>query len=610
MHIYVVVTIIRRREELVLAVMFPKTEMKVPIDFGSSLLETFMMYVFCINIEPIYFERLYDLFKRVDPKVYKDSQDNQTMFYLIKKVLEGRIEKKITNPVVLAAYAGRDDIKDIVRDGDLLDQGSIAWCNTVIASYIKSQEIYKVIPQLKSLIESIEQSKENPMENIKRFEQLTQMATKAQESINVVNLENDFFSLQDGVFERNINEAYDRLKNPANRLITGMQGMNELLGGGVELSRHYMFFGLPGEGKSGLLLNLVNQIRLCNPRYKGKEPNKIPTIVYLSQENSKVETEERLFNISGCPGNMTDYPVDQVIQMMRDQGHMYLDEDININLVIRYVDPFMISTSYFRDLYCEMSERGMEVILIAHDYVQKIHSEDENVRRDMRLELAQIVAEECSFAKSFDVGFITVAQLNRDASTKVDSGKSANSVNILYNLSRQNIAESMAMINHTDGAYIILNEYSFEEQRNYLGIQKIKLRNKVKDDIKIVYLPCARDCRIRLLMDINKAPIYRTTLMAVPNNTEKKEPTEVKGLSGVDSIIDRKIKSQVSITQGNSAIQSILNKQQPRRVVQAPMPPPKPRQLIPPPYRIIINNSPPQPQPRVLVPPPYKIIIR
>lgn len=592
--------------------MFPRAEIKVPIDFGSSLLESLSMYIFCTNIEPIYFERLYDLIKRVDPKVYKDSQDNQTLFYLIKKVLEGRVEKKISNPVVLAAYAGRDDIKDLVKDGDLLDSGSIAWCNTVISSYIKSQEIYRVLPQMKALIESIEQSKENPMENIKRFEQLTQMATKAQESINVVNLENDFFSLQDGVFERNINEAYDRLKNPANKLITGMQGMNELLGGGIELGRHYMFFGLPGEGKSALLLNLVNQIRLNNLRYKGKEPNKIPTIVYLTQENSKVETEERLFNICGCQGNMTDYPIDQVIQMMRDQGHMYLDENVNINLVIRYVDPFMISTSYFRDLYCEMSERGMEVILVAHDYVQKIHSEDENVRRDMRLELAQIVAEECSFAKSFDVGFLTVAQLNRDASSKVDSGKSANSVNILYNLNRQNIAESMAMINHTDGAYIILNEYSFEEQRNFLGIQKIKLRNKVKDDIKIVYLPCARDCRIRLLMDINKAPIYRTTLMTMANNNERKENREVKGLNGIDSVMDKKIKSQVTISQGNGAIQSVLNKQQPRRVIQAPMPPPKPRELIPPPYKIVINYGQPvpPPQPRVLVPPPYKIVIR
>ena len=589
--------------------MFPRAEIKVPIDFGSSLLESLSMYIFCTNIEPIYFERLYDLIKRVDPKVYKDSQDNQTLFYLIKKVLEGRVEKKISNPVVLAAYAGRDDIKDLVKDGDLLDSGSIAWCNTVISSYIKSQEIYRVLPQMKALIESIEQSKENPMENIKRFEQLTQMATKAQESINVVNLENDFFSLQDGVFERNINEAYDRLKNPANKLITGMQGMNELLGGGIELGRHYMFFGLPGEGKSALLLNLVNQIRLNNLRYKGKEPNKIPTIVYLTQENSKVETEERLFNICGCQGNMTDYPIDQVIQMMRDQGHMYLDENVNINLVIRYVDPFMISTSYFRDLYCEMSERGMEVILVAHDYVQKIHSEDENVRRDMRLELAQIVAEECSFAKSFDVGFLTVAQLNRDASSKVDSGKSANSVNILYNLNRQNIAESMAMINHTDGAYIILNEYSFEEQRNFLGIQKIKLRNKVKDDIKIVYLPCARDCRIRLLMDINKAPIYRTTLMTMANNNERKENREVKGLNGIDSVMDKKIKSQVTISQGNGAIQSVLNKQQPRRVIQAPMPPSKPRELIPPPYKIVIKYPPP-PQSRVLVPPPYKIVIR
>ena len=54
------------------------------------------------------------------------------------------------------------------------------------------------------------------------------------------------FSLRDGYFENVMYDTYSALSSPRRKLMTGMQGMNELLGGGFENGRCYVYFGLPG----------------------------------------------------------------------------------------------------------------------------------------------------------------------------------------------------------------------------------------------------------------------------------------------------------------------------------------------------------------------------
>ena len=76
-----------------------------------------------------------------------------------------------------------------------------------------------------------------------------------------------------------------------------MQGVNTLVGGGFECTRAYLFLGMAGIGKSMLLLNLALQMKKANKGYIPKDPTKIPTILFLTQENSVEETVDRICNI-------------------------------------------------------------------------------------------------------------------------------------------------------------------------------------------------------------------------------------------------------------------------------------------------------------------------
>ena len=73
------------------------------------------------------------------------------------------------------------------------------------------------------------------------------------------NINDVTFSLRDGAFESAITDTYNIVTSPSRRLMTGMQGLNEMVGGGFESGRVYMFLGTSGVGKSVTLLNLLYQ---------------------------------------------------------------------------------------------------------------------------------------------------------------------------------------------------------------------------------------------------------------------------------------------------------------------------------------------------------------
>ena len=121
------------------------------------------------------------------------------------------------------------------------------------------------------------------------------------------------FSLAPGDFEDSVRDAYNQLTSPKRKLITGMQGLNELLGGGFESGRCYMFFGLPGEGKSLILLNILFQLKKYNVDYKCKDPTKKPCVVLLTMENDITESIDRLFSVTVHKNSMIEYDINDVI---------------------------------------------------------------------------------------------------------------------------------------------------------------------------------------------------------------------------------------------------------------------------------------------------------
>ena len=84
---------------------------------------------------------------------------------------------------------------------------------------------------------------------------------------------------------------------------------------------------------------------------------KIPCICLLTQENTVEETIQRLFNIA-TGFDMKEFDVEQVIQMLRNDGELYLTGDNPIDLIIKYKPNRSVDTGYLYTLVEDLEDEG------------------------------------------------------------------------------------------------------------------------------------------------------------------------------------------------------------------------------------------------------------
>ena len=339
------------------------------------------------------------------------------------------------------------------------------------------------------------------------------------------------FSLRDGQFENAINNTWNTITNPSRRLICGMQGLNEMLGGGFESGRVYMLLGTSGVGKSLTLLNLIYQIKRFNKFYKTKDPTKTPCIVLLTMENTVIETITRLFAISvDDKSNMSNYTAQNCIDMLRTQGELILNDSSPIDIVIKYKANRSVDTSYLYTLYDDLEDDGYEMIALVQDHVKRIRSVYAN--SDLRLELGDVVNELKVFAAEKDIPVLTNSHLNRDASRVIEEASRKNNQDVGKLLGKSNIGESMLMIDNLDCGIIITLDFD-KDQNRYMSFSLIKMRDKPQR--MYIAQPFAQGSTIRLMEDYGGIPQFKETLHAAP---EMKNTTmKVTGTSAISSAL-------------------------------------------------------------------------
>ena len=152
-----------------------------------------------------------------------------------------------------------------------------------------------------------------------------------------------------------------------------MQGLNEMIGGGFESGRVYMFLGTSGVGKSVTLLNLLYQLKIYNKQYRVKDPTKKPCVVLLTMENTVVETLTRLFDmVVDNSHGMQNYDLQDVIRLLREEGQLKITESSPIDIVIRYKANKSVDTSYLYTLYDNLEDQGYEPICLIQDHIKRL----------------------------------------------------------------------------------------------------------------------------------------------------------------------------------------------------------------------------------------------
>lgn len=447
----------------------------------------------------------------LNPVTYENDPEKAKRVSFIKKGIEARLEFNITDPFMVMShiYGGILDSEVINLDEfNGLTGAEIAWLNNMISEALKYTHVYKNVDMMMDLCSRIKSAD---------YGTKSEMVAEFESAIN--NIQNDFrrsrnenqteimFSLRDGYFEDVMYDTYNTLSSPRRKLVTGMQGMNELLGGGYENGRCYVYFGLPGEGKSSVILNLIYQLKKYNKDYKTKDPTKRPCLLLLTMENTVTESVERLFSMATTKSNMTDFSPEGAINMLREEGELYLTDESPIDIIIKFKPSNSVDTSYLYTLTEDLEDQGLEVIAMFQDYIGRIRSTER--LQDTRLEYGAIVDEFKTFAEIKDIPVITVAQLNRDASKHIDEGRKASKSDLVRLIGRSNISESMLILNNIDAGFLIAPELTQTGER-FLGVQRIKIRYNAGNR-EFVYLPFVGNT-LKLQEDFGGLAAFKTSM--------------------------------------------------------------------------------------------------
>ena len=501
---------------------------KLPIYTDVETLDMYCEYLLNDRNKSITYanlSNLRDYVDMMDPKILMTSDAKMARYWFLYYYLEGRLDKGIVKRELTLNYVN-DQVEPkyakIIRreilnsiDPDQLTKKDIQFINDTIFAQLNVQFMHKYQIGMTRMVEDINnndfgKTTEDCSNAIQFFQTLLSDLTKAQRRSKQENR----FNLSDAnLFKAIMTEACERLLSDTKFLKTGYQGLNLMLNGGLEDARVYNFIGATGGFKSGLLLNLMKTVKMNNKGRPHKDPNKRPTILFLSQENNIWETIERIFGIFTSAGKIRNYTADQVIQLLQDGGFTMVADELDIDIEFRYYGNMDIGVPDMRGIVEELDNSGREVILIIQDYIERLRPPIMSV--DKRMQLIDVSNQMHDMAIELDIPIVTASQLNRSGVSTIEEMRQSQKSDIGQHVGMRDISESFGMLKNFDANIAIVIEVDPKEERFYLSFRSLKYRGDDSEAIGYFLQPfVGKYSKIQLMEDINlEHPVFRRSLL-------------------------------------------------------------------------------------------------
>lgn len=466
------------------------------------------------------------LFAVLDRDKYINNIELYERFDFIRRVLHNKLTMNMNNKhiILMSSCEGMSEgVSAQMHSLPELGNGEVDWIAEKVSETLKYAYLHHEINTLTALCADFKMD-----DHTRVAETVTNLET------SIANMQNKFrkarvqksgeqtFSLMPGQYEEAMTTFYNELMAPSNMLRTNMVGFDYLIGGGLESTRLYILAGLTGGGKSLTLLNIAYQIKMSNKFYKPKDPTKTPAVVYLTMENSVRETVSRLFSLVTNGKKMTEFELEDVLSIMREEGKLNITGESNIDIIVKYMPDRSVDTSYLYTMADELEDEGYECICLIQDHIKRIRSVERIT--DQRLELGAVVNEMKTFATLKDIPVLTNTHINREGARKADdnSAKAIKQQDTLSVINRGDIGESFLMLDNADVALFTMMEYNNSKDTKYMGFKRVKTRVEVPE-IDLIYHPFTGPNSIKLVEDRDMAtPVYRETLVENVNTIDTK----------------------------------------------------------------------------------------
>lgn len=289
-------------------------------------------------------------------------------------------------------------------------------------------------------------------------------------------------SMNDPEFlNKHFEKLYEMSKRKTKCLKTGIKKFNEMCGedsnGGLYTGKMYCFHAPTNSFKTAFLLHLAKWIRMYNSdeyMERFKETGRIPTILFVSLENTWDENLDRLYSM------VTGKDISKATSI-EEAKKTWVNEDSNKSII----DICMVYAKANRfspmDLEAKIEElestENREVICCILDYMKNM--KDDLGDRDPRIKLINVSKDLYDMTTLRpNMCMITAHHTNREADRLISEMKRNGTIDMVKSLGREHLTESNAAEEALDFSFYILPEQSPFDKEWYLGIKLGKTRKK------------------------------------------------------------------------------------------------------------------------------------
>ena len=478
---------------------------------------------------------LHKLFNNINDEYYTDKPELRARFWVIKRSLELLVEDRYESYNSI-----KSDLMDdpeatsmtdaVVRDLDKLSIGYEESKKLIVKldDRLRFGYVLTIKEILQDFIDAIDEDDYNSYKEIS--DDLFNLATSIvniKRNTNSLDAEQTF-SLDTDKFEEVVTYALEKLRDRMRIFTTGITGLNTLLAPGYMSKRLYLYLAFPGGGKSQTLLKSALDIKKYNSHVKAKDPNKRPGILYVTMENSIEETVERIFNMEVCAEDIRNFTPKQVIDKLRKGGKLTLTDENNIDIIIKYYPNRSIDTNDLYGIIQDLNDDGIECIALILDYIKRIRPAEPGSSE--KEELKNISNELKNLAAFFDIPVVTAQQLNRVASSVVDSAMQAKKEDLAQLIGRDGVAGAWELIENADVVIVLNQEVKRSTDELFMTFKLLKRRYRSADDDsnmrRLTYFnqPYEPGNEIRLLDDVGMArPLFVQSLAGDLSSLEDKK---------------------------------------------------------------------------------------
>lgn len=489
---------------------------KVAWKFDVKSLDTMLTYAMHPDLRLPDLARMQKLIMSLDMDAYKFNLDLYNRINLLKLILEAKVDKKLSSNDTIRMYISNSDAElfELYNKYDwpvlcvTLTVNDIRMIATSIVEKLQYGTLMANKEKILENYEHLEQSGFYSMsDNIDDMRRLLATTVQDMQKIKIEDGMIRELNLSEPMAINTINKIVEKSKKPKSTLLSGSKMLNINLGGGFQSRRLYVFLGNTGGFKSGLLLNLADQIHRYNTSLLSSgNTGKRKVILFITMENSIDETIERLYEMysdDSSAGILSALDGDEVNRVLCEKG-LYVGEDKPaIDIIFRYYSSMEISTQDLYPIVQNLEDQNKEVIAIILDYMKKIDT-PKKCGTDERIRLGYVAQELKAVAQYFDIPLITAMQTNREANMIIDAAIKDNQTDVARLVGASQIGSSWAIMEEADWVCLIQREERKKDHRMFLTFKRLKIRGKSDDRVPSYFnQPFEGTKAIKLVSDVN-----------------------------------------------------------------------------------------------------------